>query len=215
VQVDARGRVVVCVSSGALSEDLVAVLAGSGFEVGAVDELDAVGAEIDPEVPAVVVFDGERGDWLRSISDLSEARPLVRSVLLASVDGADEFLAAVTAGVAGFCEVDAGMGAIVRTIESVLDSGVAIPRKLVAPLVEQLRHGRGRRVHTAAGPVDVTEREWEILRLLLQRRSTREMADALFVSVGTVRSHVSTLLRKLGAVDRDDAIALVERGRGG
>ena len=60
-------------------------------------------------------------------------------------------------------------------------------------------------------PVDVTDREWEIMQLMLQRRSTREIATALYVSVGTVRSHVSALMHKVGAVDRDDLIAMVER----
>jgi DNA-binding CsgD family transcriptional regulator len=46
---------------------------------------------------------------------------------------------------------------------------------------------------------------------MLQRRSTREIADALYVSVGTVRSHVSALMHKVGAVDRDDLITMVER----
>ena len=66
-------------------------------------------------------------------------------------------------------------------------------------------------MNTAAGPIDVTHREWEIMQLMLQRRSTREIADALYVSVGTVRSHVSALMHKVGAVDRDDLITMVER----
>jgi DNA-binding CsgD family transcriptional regulator len=66
---------------------------------------------------------------------------------------------------------------------------------------------------TAAGPIDVTDREWEIMQLMLQRRTTREIADALFVSVGTVRSHVAALVHKVGAVDRDDLIAIVERAQ--
>jgi len=49
---------------------------------------------------------------------------------------------------------------------------------------------------------------------MLQRRSTKETADVRFVYVGTVRCHVSPLLHKLGAVDREDAIAMVERRRG-
>ena len=57
----------------------------------------------------------------------------------------------------------------------------------------------------------MTDREWEIMQLMLQRRSTREIADALYVSVGTVRSHVSALMHKVGAVDRDDLITIVER----
>jgi DNA-binding CsgD family transcriptional regulator len=68
-------------------------------------------------------------------------------------------------------------------------------------------------MNTVAGPIDVTDREWEIMQLMLQRRSTREIATALYVSVGTVRSHVSALMHKVGAVDRDDLIAMVERAR--
>ena len=49
------------------------------------------------------------------------------------------------------------------------------------------------------------------MQLMLQRRTTREIADALFVSVGTVRSHVSALVHKVGAVDREDLLAMVER----
>ena len=89
---------------------------------------------------------------------------------------------------------------------------MAIPRAFMSPLVDEVRRGRGRAVRTAAGVVLVTDREWEILQMLIQGRSTREMSDALFVSVGTVRSHVSTLLKKIGAVDRDDAVAMVRRG---
>ena len=64
---------------------------------------------------------------------------------------------------------------------------------------------------TAGGRVEVTDREWEILELLIEGRSTREMADKLYISVGTVRSHVSILLKKLGAVDREDAVQLIKR----
>src|SRR6188768_2027042 len=110
-----------------------------------------------------------------------------------------------------FSRTDASVDAIVRTVQSVYDSGVAIPRDMVGPLVAHLRHGRGHRMMTAAGPIDVTDREWEIMQLLLQRRTTCEIADAVFVSFGTVRSHVSSLVHKVGAVDRDDLIAMVER----
>ena len=84
---------------------------------------------------------------------------------------------------------------------------------MVGPLVALARHGRGHRMNTIAGPIDVTDREWEIMQLVLQRRTTREIADALFVSAGTVRSHLSALMHKVGAVDRDDLIAMVERSQ--
>lgn len=200
-------------SSARLRGDLGAALGEVGYEVHIAPDVSAIAEHVEPHEPAIVVLDHADHDWLRLVSDQLAARPASRPVLLAELDGAEEFLAAVNAGVAGFCAPDAGIHAIVRTIESVRSSGIAIPRSMVVPLVDEVRHGRGHRVLTAAGPIDVTDREWDILQLLLQRRSTREMAGALFVSVGTVRSHVSALLRKLGAVDREDAIALVERGR--
>jgi DNA-binding NarL/FixJ family response regulator len=48
----------------------------------------------------------------------------------------------------------------------------------------------------------LTNREWEVLVLLGQGRTTREIATRLVVSAGTVRSHVAALLRKLGPPDR-------------
>ena len=119
----------------------------------------------------------------------------------------------MSAGVVGVCPRDASEAAIERSIRSIVQTGVAIPRTLTKPLVDAVRQrGGGHIVQTAAGEITVTDREWEVLQMLLQRRSTAEMADNLFVSVGTVRSHVSTLLRKLGAVDREDVIALVTHG---
>lgn len=173
--------------------------------------LSSVAEHLDEREPAVLVFDASAPNWLRIISDLVVTHPRVAPVMVAEMEHPEEFLAAVASGVVGFCSPMADVAALLRTIESVTYSGVAIPRALVAPLVEHVRHGRGRCVHSAAGPIDVTEREWEILQLMLQRRSTREMAASLFVSEGTVRSHVSALVKKLGALDRDDAVAMVER----
>lgn len=186
-----------------------------GYEVAEFESLDELVASAVDESCSVVVVNDDSPDWLRLVSDLRRDRPDVSVVLIASLDGADEFLAAVAAGVDGFCAGDASVDAMIRTIRSVESSGVAIPRDMVRPLVDHVRHGRGRTVHTAAGPIEVTEREWDVLNLLLQRRRTREMADELFVSVGTVRSHISTLLKKIGAVDREDAIRLIERGERG
>ncbi len=185
----------------------------AGFTVDESPRLPDVVELVESNESVILVCDTDHSDWLRVVCDLMAARPGVSPVLLADLETPEEFLAALSAGVAGFCSPDATVDAIVRTVDSVERTGTSIPRSLVSPLVDHVRHGRGRTVHTAAGPIDVTDREWDILRLLLQRRSTREMADALFVSVGTVRSHVSTLLNKLGAVDREDAISLIQRGR--
>jgi DNA-binding NarL/FixJ family response regulator len=204
-------RAIVALSSA--RSDVEEALGAADFEVRRVADASEVIDHVGGDQPVIVVLDEAHGDWFSIVPDLIARRPNARPVLLAKIDGVEEFMAAVAAGVAGFCSPDADAEAIVRSVQSVCRSGVAIPRTMVPPLVEHVRHGRGRRVRTAAGPVDLTEREWEVVQLMMQRRSTREMADELFVSVGTVRSHVSTLMSKLGAVDREDAIAMIEHAR--
>jgi two-component system nitrate/nitrite response regulator NarL len=209
---DLARRVVLCLNDRDLNSRLRDGLERAGY-VASESSLDELDLEATDGEPVVLVTDDSSCDWLRRVSDLLDGHPHVRPLLMLSSDNADGFLSAISAGISGFCAVDADVEAVVRTVESLRSSGVAIPRGMVAPLVEQVRHGRGRRVQSAAGPIDVTDREWQILQLLLQRHSTKEMAEALFVSVGTVRSHVSALLRKLGAVDREDAISMIERAR--
>jgi two-component system response regulator DesR len=206
-------RAAICLANVKLDSSLRAALVEAGFEAESHTDLrEFMSAASDASLLVLVLDDSQRG-WLRVVTDLVQSRPAVRPVVLSDIQNPDEFLAAVMAGVGGFCRTDASVGAIVRTVQSVYESGVAIPRDMVGPLVAHVRHGRGHRMMTAAGPIDVTDREWEIMQLMLQRRTTREIADALFVSVGTVRSHVAALVHKVGAVDRDDLIAIVERAQ--
>ena len=84
----------------------------------------------------------------------------------------------------------------------------AISRSMSMRLLEQLR----RRPDTSAQglrPVrsQLTSREWEVLDLVCERKTTDEMATELFLSPETVRSHVKSIYRKLGVNSRDDAIA--------
>ncbi len=200
-----------CLVDASLDSRLSTALTERGFDIESTNDLRDIALAVDDARLAVVVLDDTRRGWLRVVTDLVQRHPTVRPVVLSDIESPDEFLAAVMAGVGGFCRADASVDAIVRTVQSVYDSGVAIPRDMVGPLVAHVRHGRGHRMMTTAGPIDVTDREWEIMQLMLQRRTTREIADALFVSVGTVRSHVSALVHKVGAVDRDDLVAMVER----
>ena len=204
-------RAVICVADGQLDSRLSLALVDSGFDTESTSDLREVVNAVEDDTLLVVVLDDHKRGWLRAITDVVQHHPLVRPVVLSDMENPDEFLAAVMAGVGGFCRTDASIEAIVRTVQSVYDSGVGIPRDMVGPLVAHVRHGRGHRMMTAAGPINVTDREWEIMQLMLQRRTTREIADALFVSVGTVRSHVSALVHKVGASDREDLIAMVER----
>ena len=62
-----------------------------------------------------------------------------------------------------------------------------------------------------AYPADLTQREVDVLRLLVQRQTDKEIADALFLGPRTIQSHVAHILNKLGVANRREAAA--EAGR--
>jgi len=167
--------------------------------------------ERSENAPLVLIAPPCGSDVARLVSDVTAAAPDTRVVILRHFDDVQNFYDCLMAGAVGFCDPGAGSKAIIRTMQAVLEDGVAIPRSLVRPLVEGIRHGRGHQVETAAGPVDLTQREWEVLLLMRQRRTTREMSETLFVSPATIRSHVSAVLNKLHVPDRQAAIELLDR----
>ncbi|MBO0808037.1 MAG: response regulator transcription factor, partial [Actinobacteria bacterium] len=92
----------------------------------------------------------------------------------------------------------------------------AIPRVMVAHLLEafQQREPRWRRTAASAGDGQrLTSREWEVLELLAQGRSTAEIARTLAISPSAVRVHLASVVRKLNVADRAAAARLFRRRR--
>jgi DNA-binding NarL/FixJ family response regulator len=203
------GRVVVLASVDR-SGEIVEALRAHGFRVDVAADINCVASVVTFDEHFVVLTDAHQPKWVRGVSDLVSVRSGARTLVLALLGGPDEILAALNAGVAGFVSPNADTDAIARSIHSIFDSGVTIPRGMVPALVAAVTFGRGHSLETPAGRIGLTDREWAILQLLMQRRTTREMAQAHHVSVGTVRSHVSALLRKMGAHDRDHLVRLIE-----
>lgn len=180
----------------------------AGFDADAAEELGAICDEARADKPVIVLVGDDYLDVLYGVAAHGAGCPVV---ILTHFEYGIDFMTALQAGASGFCEPDASPDAIVRTVRDVLAHGTAIPRHLVAMLVEQLRHGRGRVVATGDGVVEVTEREWEVLSLMRLGRSTAEIADLLFVSAATIRSHVWALVRKLGVEDRAALNAVLDQ----
>ena len=86
----------------------------------------------------------------------------------------------------------------------------AVPRALVARLIGEFRsRGARRRLPLIGGRgVELTSREWEVLDLMAEGLTTAQIADRLFVSPVTVRRHISGVLEKVGAPDRETAVRL-------
>jgi DNA-binding NarL/FixJ family response regulator len=149
------------------------------------------------------------GGGIRAAREIAAALPEAHIVMLTvSHDDADLF-DSIQAGASGYLLKDMDPGRLPYALRGVMSGEAAVPRPLVARLLEEFRAREGRRrLPALKGGASLTTREWEVLELLRERLDTKEIADRLFVSPGTVRSHIRTILKKLDVPDRQSAIAL-------
>jgi DNA-binding NarL/FixJ family response regulator len=141
--------------------------------------------------------------------------PETAVVMLTVSSDPDDLVAALRAGAVGYLLKDADPARLPLTLRAVLDGEAALPRTLVHHVVREFQHTRGRRLPVRGGrAVTLTSREWEVLDLLREGQTTGAIATRLTVSAVTVRRHIGSILHKLGAPDREAALALV-RGDSG
>jgi len=158
--------------------------------------------------PDVVLVDCV--ETARAIHARAPAQPIA---VLAHEEDEQLALAALDAGASGFLAKAAGVDGLAPALTGIAAGEAVVPPKLVRCLIERLR-GRpqgGCGLRPVGGPL--TSREWEIVDLLAPGRSTDDIADALVISSETVRSHVKSIMRKLGVHSRGDAREAAERLR--
>jgi DNA-binding NarL/FixJ family response regulator len=134
-------------------------------------------------------------------------------VILTTADDDEIGLLGLRAGAAGFLAKDVDVDILPQALRGTLSGEAAISRKLSMKLVEQLR-----RAPEGAGglrPVKsvLTPREWEVIDLLAESKTTDQIAEVLVLSSETVRSHVKNILRKLDARSREEAVGIAQRMR--
>ncbi len=147
-------------------------------------------------------------DGLGVLAALRDARAATRVLVLTSAGGRSGPALALQAGAAGFLYKDVDPDALVRAIRSVHDGHTVLAPEAVG-LVTARPGGEVR------GIAALTGREREVLALLADGRSNREIARTLAVSEKTVKTHVSAVLAKLGVSDRTQAAVLAVRQEGG
>jgi DNA-binding NarL/FixJ family response regulator len=159
--------------------------------------------------PEVALLDIQMpGNGISAAAQITAALPETVVVMLTvSRDDADLF-AALRAGARGYLLKDIDPDRLPHALSGVIAGEAALPRGLVARLMDEFRSRDrfGKRQEGALA--QLTDREWEVLRLMQQGKSTAEMAAEMFVSAVTVRTHVSAILRKLQVADREAAVRL-------
>jgi DNA-binding NarL/FixJ family response regulator len=133
-------------------------------------------------------------------------------VVMLTVSRQDEDLFdALRAGASGYLLKGTNENDIGDALQRVLDGEAVLPGSLVARLVEEFRDREHRRMALPERrSALLTGREWDVLELMRTGVRTADIADRLFVSPTTIRSHISSILHKLGVPNRQAAIALLE-----
>jgi DNA-binding NarL/FixJ family response regulator len=152
----------------------------------------------------VLVVDASlRSSDLRALADLTAECPELAVLIVGPVDAPIRVMVVLASGALGYVSTGSSPALVADAVAALVAGETVLPGAVTRPLVEHLRDGGRIVVSGCAGrSVQLTNREWEVLVLLGQGRTTREIATRLVVSAGTVRSHVAALLRKLGARDR-------------
>ena len=122
--------------------------------------------------------------------------PRVRVVGLSMLQEVSLIKSMLHHGAAGFLPKNAGQQEVVAAIRAVAAGQRHVSKPIADLLLSQLNRRRATRVHAPFPPL--SRREKEVLRLILNERTTAEIAEALFVTAGTVESHRRNMLTKLG-----------------
>lgn len=203
-----------------VADDQRVVRDGLVMVLGLLDDVEVVGAVTDGNEAVAMALDLEpdvvlmdlrmpRCDGIEATRMLKERSPEVKVVVLTTYADDQSVLDALRAGARGYLTKDAGGSEIRQALLQVLDDGAAIDPAVQHHLLDALATPPrpSRPAQSSSLPDDLTPREAEVLTLMAAGLSNAEIADQLFVSEGTVKSHVNHLFAKIGARDRAQAVA--------
>jgi DNA-binding NarL/FixJ family response regulator len=134
---------------------------------------------------------------VEAIRRLAEANPAVRVLVLTTFDTDSDVLPAIEAGATGYLLKDAPRDELLRAVRAAARGDAVLSPSVAVRLMGQIRK-------PASDPL--SQREREVLRLIADGATNREVASKLFVSEATIKTHLLHIYEKLGVRDRAAAV---------
>ena len=136
---------------------------------------------------------------VEAITSIRQEFPQARVIVLTTFDGDEDIYRAIQAGAKGYLLKDVPREALMNSIRRVHAGETSVPLHLLAKLADRV-----------SGET-LSEREIEVLKLMAQGKSNKEIATALFITEGTVKSHGKSIFAKMNVSSRAEAVAEATR----
>ncbi|MCX5337798.1 response regulator transcription factor [Streptomyces sp. NBC_00140] len=173
-------------------------------ETGSGEEAVRLAAELKPDVVLMDLrFAGSAVDGIEAVRRLTVEAPAVPALMLTSFSGRTDVVRALEAGARGYVLKAGPPEELFRAVRGAAVGALALAPEVVGELVGQV----------VSPDVDLTGREVEVVRLAAEGLSNRAIAQALFLSEATVKTHLVRVYRKLKVENR--AAAVTEAARRG
>ncbi|MFE1171624.1 LuxR C-terminal-related transcriptional regulator [Streptomyces sp. NPDC058773] len=150
-------------------------------------------------------------DGIALVSGLRTSHPYLRTVVLADRDDPRRAAAALQAGASGWVAKDCSLSRLLAVIRGVLRDETHLPPALLTGVLRELTAARKHRSESERLVESLTPREREVLRCMVAGLGRKAVAERLFLSPHTVRTHMQNVLGKLGVHSTLAAVALARR----
>jgi len=211
-----RVRVMICDDHALFRRGLVMVLEAE-------NDIDVVGEAEDGEdavrkvgefVPDVVLMDVRMPglDGIEAARRIGEAVPSTKIIMLTVSDEESDLYEAIKAGATGYLLKEISIEEVAAAVRAVVAGQSLISPSMASKLLTEFTNLSKRADERTTVPTPrLTDRELEVLRLVAQGKSNREIAGDLFISENTVKNHVRNILEKLHLHTRMEAVMYAVR----
>ena len=188
---------------------LTAALQGAGYDVvGEAADGESAVALAETHQPDIVLLDvlmpGVSG--IEVLEKIQAVATRTEVVLLTGSESEEDMVAAIKGGARGYILKNMPFPELVASIDTVASGGAALSPGMAGKLFDVTRQLLRHQELVGARKPSLTGREIEVLELVADGKTSREIGDLLFISENTVKNHIRNILDKLGLHSRNEAV---------